>query len=42
MIIVTEWLIVSHHNVSLQQDSNDNSVRVVKFVTSKCKSTAGE
>ena len=28
-----------HHNVSLQQDSNDNSVRVVNFVTSQCEST---
>ena len=29
MIIVLEWLTVSHHNVSLHQDSNDNSVRLV-------------
>ena len=42
MIIVIEWLTVSHHNDSLQQDSNDNSVRVVNCVTSKCESTAGQ
>ena len=42
MIIVLEWLTVSHENVSLHQDSNDNSVRVVNCVTSKCECTAGQ
>ena len=42
MIIVIEWLTVSHDNVSLHQDSNVNSVRIVNCVTSKCESTAGK
>jgi len=42
MIIVLEKLNVSHHNVSLQQDSNDNSDRMVNCVTSQCESTAGQ
>ena len=29
-------------NVSLQQDSNDNSVRVVNCLTSQCESTSGQ
>ena len=29
-------------NVSLQQDSKDNSVTVVNCVTSQCESTAGQ
>ena len=40
MIIVMEWLDVSHHNVCLQQDSNVNSVRVANCVTLQCEPTA--
>ena len=42
MVIVLEYLTVSHHNVCLQQGSSDNSVRVVNCVASKCEFTAGQ
>jgi len=42
VIIVLELFTVSHLDVCLQQDSNDNSIRVVNFVTSQRESTAGQ